>query len=423
MAVDKGLLEQIDKIQLSEWFSREREEFFKREMEITADRAILAMESWQETEGDVLDIRWAKLAQKWAERLPIVIFKGQLVVGSETKLFRGADPWVEVEAPNVLETMEEERREIRTSAVRVSKCTDEVWEAIGEAVNFFLGETPVDLIYKNMRLLYGDWPEEFEKVGGTRRQGRFNMTSPIPMWEKLLDKGLRGIIQEAEAGIEKVRSGEEPDAKKAWFWQATIIVCEAVIHYAHRYSRLARELAQGEHDPARRRELEQAAEACERVPEYPARTLQEAVQSRVMWGLAIKWCRADLVEESGRLDQYLYPYLISDIREHRLTLEEASDLIGSLLSNLSRRDGVKNVLRGQAGQGTLVNNVTLGGVTKDEQDANNELTYLILHMVGLLKYAEPHYTFRVNAGTPKWVMLKAMDTNLKVGGGQPPVYV
>ncbi len=40
-------------------------------------------------------------------------------------------------------------------------------------------------------------------------------------------------------------------------------------------------------------------------------------------------------------------------------------------------------------------------------------------MAGLLRYAEPHYTFRVNAGTPKWILLKALDTNRKVGGGQP----
>ncbi len=53
------------------------------------------------------------------------------------------------------------------------------------------------------------------------------------------------------------------------------------------------------------------------------------------------------------------------------------------------------------------------------EDANNELTYLILHMVGLLRYAEPHYTFRVNAGTPRWALMKALETNRIVGGGQP----
>ncbi|MFC1941455.1 pyruvate formate lyase family protein [Chloroflexota bacterium] len=147
MTVDKGLLEQIDKVQFSERLKREREQFFKREPEIVADRAILAMENWKETEGDVLDVKWAKLIQKWAERLPIVIFKDQLVVGSETKLFRGIDPWVEIETQSVAEIMEKDKRKIRTSVARVSECTEEDWEAVGEAVNFFTGKSTAVAIW------------------------------------------------------------------------------------------------------------------------------------------------------------------------------------------------------------------------------------------------------------------------------------
>ncbi len=420
MEVDKDLLEQIDKIQLSERLKAEREEFFKREVEITADRSVLAMESWQETEGDVLDVRWAQMTQAFAERTPVVIFKGQQVVGSATKLYRGATPWVEYEAQNMAEIMEKDKREMRQTAARALECTDEAWEAVGEAVNFFLGKTPSDIIFKYSESLYGDWPYELERARGCVRQGRKSMIAPLADWEKLLKKGLRSIIQEAEAGIERVRNGEELEAKKAWFWQAVIICCEGIIHYAHRYSRLARELVQGERDPVRRRELEQIAESCERVPEYPARTLQEAIQSRLIFGVAMVWCRpSSMPDESGRMDQYLYPYFISDIREHRLTLEEASDLIGACLTNMSRRDGVRSRQIGELVQGAIVNNVDLSGLTKDGQEASNELTYLIMHMAGLLRYAEPHYTLRVNASTPRWVMLKAMDTNRKVGGGQP----
>jgi pyruvate-formate lyase len=418
--VDKAILDQIDAIEFSPRLKKEREEFFKREVEITADRAVLAMEWWKETDEDVLDIRWAKLVKKLAERLPIVIFNGQLVVGNGTKLFRGADPWVEIEPRNVLATMEKGSRGIRQSAARLLKCTEEDWAALEEAVGFFLGKSPVDAIFKVEEDLYGNWPEEMEKARGMMRTGRYHMPSPVPMWDKLLKEGARAIIREAEAGIEKVRSGREPDARKAWFWRAVIICCEAVIYYAHRYAKFARELAQDETDPARRKELEQIAEACARVPEYPARTLQEAIQSRLLWGIAVMWCRPNLVsDENGRVDQYLYPYFISDVRENRLSIESASDLIGTLVSNQARRDGFRSKERGQYSQGTLVSNVALGGVTQDGRDANNELTYLILHMAGLQKYAEPHYTFRVDASTPRWILLKALDTNRKVGGGQP----
>ncbi|MBI2957519.1 MAG: hypothetical protein HYY32_01630, partial [Chloroflexi bacterium] len=255
--VDRDLLGQVDALTLSPRLAREREEFFRREVEIVADRAVLAVESWKETEGDVLDIRWARLIEKFAERTPIVIYQDQLAVANETKLFRAANPWVEMEAPNVLEMMETNKKGIRTSAARVSECTIEEWEAVREAAGFFLGKTPTDIMFERLRSLYGDWPEEMEKARGLMRQGRSHTFAPVPKWEVLLSTGLRGIIEEAQAGIEKVRSGAEPEAKKAWFWQAVVIVCEAMVRYAHRYSTLARELAEGEEDVARQKELEQ----------------------------------------------------------------------------------------------------------------------------------------------------------------------
>ncbi len=417
--VDKELLEQIDRIQLSPRLKAEREEFFKREMEVTADRAVLTMEWWNETEDDVLDIRWAKLVQKWAERLPIVIFKGQLVVGSPTKLFRGVDPWVEGEALNVLEVMDKDKHQVKTTTARVSTCTEEDWDAVSEAVHFFLGKTPLGASFKNYEMLYGDWPADFEETRGWMRQGRNHMVPPVPMWKRLLNRGLRSIVEEAKAGIERARSGEEPDASRAWFWEAVVISCEAVIHLAHRYSKLARELAEGESDPTRRNELLQIAEICQRVPEYPARTMHEAIQSRILTGVVLQWCQPFTSDESGRPDQFLYPYFTSDLREHRLTLERASDLIGALISNVARKDSMSSVQRGEHFQGAQANNMVLGGLTKDGRDANNELTYLILHLEGLLKWAEPHFTLRVNANTPRWVFMKALDTNRKVGGGQP----
>jgi formate C-acetyltransferase len=56
---------------------------------------------------------------------------------------------------------------------------------------------------------------------------------------------------------------------------------------------------------------------------------------------------------------------------------------------------------------------------RDGSDACNELTYLFLHMVGLLKYAEPHLTFVWHDGIPHWAMMKAIETNHRTGAGHP----
>jgi pyruvate-formate lyase len=56
---------------------------------------------------------------------------------------------------------------------------------------------------------------------------------------------------------------------------------------------------------------------------------------------------------------------------------------------------------------------------RDGSDACNELTYLFLHVVSLLRYAEPHFTFTWHDGVPHWVMMKAIETNRITGAGHP----
>ena len=61
----------------------------------------------------------------------------------------------------------------------------------------------------------------------------------------------------------------------------------------------------------------------------------------------------------------------------------------------------------------------VGGVDKHGHDATNELSYLILHMVGLLKLPSPTVNFRWHSLTPRWFLNKAIETNVKTKGGIP----
>jgi pyruvate-formate lyase len=56
---------------------------------------------------------------------------------------------------------------------------------------------------------------------------------------------------------------------------------------------------------------------------------------------------------------------------------------------------------------------------KNGVDATNELTYLFLHMVGLLQLSSPTVGLRWNKGTPDWIMSKAIRTNMATKGGIP----
>jgi hypothetical protein len=48
---------------------------------VTLDRVVLFTESFKETEGQPLVLRWAKALKHFAEKAPVAIFPNELVVG------------------------------------------------------------------------------------------------------------------------------------------------------------------------------------------------------------------------------------------------------------------------------------------------------------------------------------------------------
>src|SRR5215472_1738730 len=48
---------------------------------VSLDRAVLFTESFRETEGQPLVLRWAKALKHFAEKAPVMIFDDELIVG------------------------------------------------------------------------------------------------------------------------------------------------------------------------------------------------------------------------------------------------------------------------------------------------------------------------------------------------------
>ena len=123
----------------------------------------------------------------------------------------------------------------------------------------------------------------------------------------------------------------------------------------------------------------------------------------------------------GRMDQYLRPYFEQDIRAGRLTLERAAELLGSAITLW----GMKTVVQvGKTQKQThqfsySINSINISGVDKNGNDASSELSYLILHMIGLLRLSSPTVLFNWHSQTPRWLLLKALETNYLTKGGIP----
>ncbi|NLL52449.1 MAG: hypothetical protein GX248_07095 [Peptococcaceae bacterium] len=412
--IDELLLKRIDNLELSDSLFELKHAMFSAQRKVSVDRIKLAMESWQETEGEDIEIRRAKLFKKILEQVPIAIYDFDIIVGRETEHLVGAPLFLDQVGDAIPGLWD------GTDGLDLNQ---EEKEIVKECSRFFAGKTAPDHVMKVWHSLVGTWAEDIIEAKGsdpTPDSGYFPGITCRALWEKILSKGMRGMIAEAEAGIRRFQEMKETDINKYYFWQAAIIVCQAMIDYAKRYAKLAISLAEKEPDPARKKELYEIAEICEWVPENPARTFHEALQCMnfIIVGRGLEAMYPVLI---GRMDQYLHPYFEQDIREGRLTPERAAELVGNAITLW----GMKTVVQvGKTQKQThqfsySINSINLSGVDRKGNDASNELSYLILHMVGLLRLSSPTVLFNWHSKTPRWLLLKALETNYLTKGGIP----
>jgi len=412
--IDEMMLKRIDNLKLSDRLFRLKDAMFSAQRKVSVDRIRLAMESWQETEGEDIEIRRAKLFKKILEQVPIAIYDFDIIVGRETEHLVGAPLFMDQVGDAIPGLWD------GTDGLDLS---DEEREIVMECSRFFAGKTAPDHVKKVWHSLVGTWAEDITEAKGsdpTPDSGYFPGITCRALWEKILSKGMRGMIAEAQAGIERFQEMKETDINKYYFWQAAIIVCQAMIDYAKRYAKLAISLAEKESDRERKNELYEIAKICEWVPENPARTFHEALQCMnfIIVGRGLEAMYPVLI---GRMDQYLRPYFEQDIRAGRLTLERAAELLGSAITLW----GMKTVVQvGKTQKQThqfsySINSINISGVDKNGNDASSELSYLILHMIGLLRLSSPTVLFNWHSQTPRWLLLKALETNYLTKGGIP----
>ena len=415
------ILKAIDNLPLNERLKGLKERYLNTKPRLASERGTYYAQSWRETEGQPIQLRIARAVKHVLENIPVPIFENELVVGSITRFFRGSYAMINYDSSLVLDLLEKsEKGEITMGGLNVIGILDEEDErALLENSRYFKGKTNRDIEERVCRDVWGSWQDDVTEARG---QAPYHYAPPgygITYFDEVFAIGLRGIMEKVQRKLDHAEQTGVKDPEQIWFWQSVLIVSEGLINFARRYAENARKLASEETDPMRRAELEEIAAACHNVPENPPRNFHEAVQAASFAELAKVLENGRIGDYCGRYDQCLYPYFKRDIEEGHITAERAADLIGGLITILGRREQCAQVLMREAVQTNKLSNITLSGLTRDGKDASNELTHLFLHMVGLLKYAEPHFSFVWHDGISRWAMMKAIDTNHKTGAGHP----
>ncbi len=421
--IDADLLKRIDELPLGERNQQWKKAMKASGWKLFADRERWTVASWRETEGEDIQIRRAKLFKKIVENVEIRIHDYDVIVGRPTPGVIGCATSFDV-CGDYIPDLWNDAGEIRITLDANVGLDRESIEILRSSVQEFRGKTAPEMTYKAWEATVGPWIRDAEAAklkDPTLDTAIFGQTTSVLMWKKIIEKGLRSFIHEAQAHIDAFVANGETDIDTLYFWKSAVIVCEAAIRHSHRYAALAREMAEAETRPDRKAELLQMASICERVPEYPARTFHEALQSMAIIGV----CK--LYEHPmhnnpqwGRGDQYLYPYFIRDIRSGTLPLERAAALLAELIGRWGTQTFVASESLKESHQINFgINNIMVGGVDNSGADCSNELSYLFLHVIGLLQLSSPTLGLRWNKATPHWMMNKAIRTNIATKGGIP----
>ena len=200
------------------------------------------------------------------------------------------------------------------------------------------------------------------------------------------------------------------------------IILAGLARFGERYAGLAREMASEEKEPKRKAELETIAEVCRRVPRLGARTFHEALQSLFFAQIAVNLESLDNGICPGRIDQYLYPYYRTSLKDPSFSPRQAKELLAAFSIKMAEIIPVfsKPMMRFHGGMfnGQVV---TVGGVDESGNDAANELSDLLLEIMDELRMRQPNFHARVHRSSPEAYRHK-INRALASGSGSPALY-
>jgi pyruvate formate-lyase/glycerol dehydratase family glycyl radical enzyme len=391
---------------------------------IDVERARYFTESFRKTEGQPLVLRWAKALKHIAENITIYIDDHQLLVGRSGVQGRYGILYPELDG-DFLDLAIKDLPNRVESPFNIS--AEDARIVVEEIAPYWKGKTfheelAASLPEETLKLTY--YPDDL-----LRSRFIVNETASFRsalQWvidfEKVLKRGFDGIRREAEERLDALDPLSPNDnVQRRPFYEAIVLVCDAVILWAKRHAKLAAEKARSESDPIRKKELEDIAAICERVPEYPARTFHEAVQSQWFTQMFSRIeQKTGTIISNGRMDQYLYPFFRKDMDEGSLTDEKAVELIECMWVAMAQFiDLYISPTGGAFNEGYAHwEAVTVGGQTRDGRDATNELTYLFLRSKREFPLNYPDLAARIHSRSPERYLWEVAET-IKEGSGFP----
>ena len=395
-----------------ERIGRLRRRMQQRQASICSERALLFTESFRQTEGMPYGLRKAQAFAHVLDHMSIYLEPDSILFGNQASRDFAAPIYPEYSIDWVVRELDE----FEQRSGDVFRIDEQTKADIRGIAPYWHGHTHEDEVLRST-------PEEIflaekQKVlhrGGISMSGDGHIVPDYPM---ILKKGLRAIQQEALLHL----AFPDIDEEAKIFYQAVSISLDAALRFIKRYAVLARQQAEAEPDPVRRRQLLDMAVMASSLMEHPARTFYEGVETAYLIHLL------QMIESNGhsfcygRFDQYLIDLYRQDLADQKITPEAALELITDLFLMNSTLNKVRPYAHTRFSQGyPLYSSLMIGGYRPDGIDGTNELSYLCIEAMNLTAMAEPNFAMRYNKDTPE-ALLRLAAKLIRTGCGMPSMF-
>lgn len=361
-------------------------------------------------------IRKAKAFEHILKHLPIIIRPEELIVGSTTLAPRGCQTYPEFS----YEWLEAEFDTVATRSADPFYISEDTKKKLKEANAYWKGKTTSELATSYMA------PETLRAMEHnffTPGNYFYNGVGHVTVhYDQVLELGLKGIKEKARKEMADCSFGDANYAAKMTFLEAVLISCDAVITYAKRYAVLAASMAERETNVTRKKELLEISRICDRVPENPAQSFQEACQSFWFIQQLLQVESSGHSISPGRFDQYMYPFYEKDILSGKLTREDAQELIDCIWVKLNDLNKCRDAASAEGFAGySLFQNLIVGGQTAEGRDATNDLSFMCITASEHVFLPQPSLSIRVWNGSSRELLMRAAQLT-RTGIGLPAYY-
>ncbi|MCR8744153.1 trans-4-hydroxy-L-proline dehydratase [Romboutsia lituseburensis] len=395
-----------------------RQESIDTKPYISIERAKLITQAYKKYEGSVeVPVLRALAFKHYMENRSLCINEGELIVGEKGSSAQGAPTYPEL----CCHTMDD--LEIMDKRDKISfKVSDDVRKIQKEEIIPFWENR--QLRKKIINSMDKQWIDCYENGIFTEFMEQ-RAPGHTVCGDIIYQKGFLDLKQEIKDEIDNIDFINDLNAyNKKIQLEAMDIACDAIIIYAQRYAKYARELAQNEYDENRKKELLLISNNCEIVPMNKPNTYHQALQ--MYWFVHIGVTTELNIWDAfspGRLDQHLYPFYKDDLENGIIDYNKAKELLECLWVKFNNQPAPPKVgiTLKESGTYTDFANINTGGITSDGKNGVNDVSYIILDVMDEMRLLQPSSNVQISKKTPQKFLKRACEIS-RQGWGQPAFY-